>query len=334
MTDEHQNSDNTVREPDAQDKGAAGRRDLATTVERARAVLERSRQVGRKVADEDKELDDLLVRNEEHLAAAAYALSGVTDEERKVLSALKEARQAVTFADNHLEAFARVALRARADAEALPGTEDLEEAQDYAEKIAKAGNLLLQSPMTEDTRENQRRVLIVSAIALLVSSGLASIEKMSLGGTDLKFDPAKLLWLVVATGVACVYCLTAFLSACRRDFRIGDVAHANSAVQLRAILKRVSTDYAVRLESYVDILGALQSIRELPEFVNGLKDVRARESRLEVLKQTIGMLNGVIQRGKALGRLRLWVEILLPVTVAIIALGMCVIFVLRTTGAA
>jgi hypothetical protein len=52
------------------------------------------------------------------------------------------------------------------------------------------------------------------------------------------------------------------------------------------------------------------------------------------LKQTIGMLNGVIQRGKALGRLRLWVEILLPVTVAIIALGMCVIFVLRTTGAA
>jgi len=329
MTDKDPESDIAVREPDAQAQRAAGKADLSTTVERARAVLERSR--GTIVTDEDKELENLLARHKENLAAAAQALSGVSDEELKVVSALKEARQAVTLSDNHLEALAQVALRARADAENLPGTEDLEEAQDYAERIAKAGDLLLHSPITDDTRDNQRRLLIVSAITLLVSSGLASIERLSLGVTDLKFDPAKLVWLAVATGVACVYCLVAFLAACRRDFRIGEVARANSAFQLRVILKHISTHYAVLLESHVHHLRALQSVREMPEFVVALRDVRTRESHLEVVKQYIGMLHGVIHRGKSLGRLRLWVEILLPVTIAIIALGVCVRFVFRAS---
>jgi len=318
-------------------KGSAVGDDVTTTpnsnareaIERARRVLEHSRAVP-PVLEHDQEMEEELAKHEKSRREIAADVQNLNNAANSLNGILQEMRPAILkYRDEKLKALARIAAQALSAAEDSPAVEDLGRARELAKTMSEAAAPLLRSPLAEDTRQNQTRLLIASVLALLVGSGLLSIEKVMVAGAEGKFEPGKLAWVVVAIVFACLYCLTAFIGAYRRDILTSHVSWADAASQLRVVGKQLSAELARLLQLQWKELEELKSCSGETEVRRAVEEqIRVRSLQLELLGQLVGMYHGIMHRTRSLMRLRLWMEFLLPFTVVLIALGLCGRFLL------
>jgi hypothetical protein len=295
-----------------------------------RAVLERAKRVATGVTEQDQELEELLARTNNNMANAAKAIRNATDAQDAMQQSLEQLREEVAKAAEHkLKSYRVIAAQARSSADAMPPLEDLAAAETHATIIGTVSGALLQAPSSKDTQKSQGRLLAASAITLLLSSGLSSLDGIPLGGVTMKFDATKMVWAAVATGIACLYFLITFLQAYYRDLQIGHVLRANSVIRLRPTWKRIVDEYAVILEAHVGQVAELEVPGQSPAaLVTAFDKVTNGERRLEAIRHNITLVSGLLHRAQTLPRLRLWVEVLLPSVIALIALGVCLRFVL------
>ena len=94
----------------------------------------------------------------------------------------------------------------------------LEEAEAFARRAEEVAGTLLTQPLSDNTRQNQWRLLLASGVGLLLSQGLFYLEKVGVGSAELK---ASSPWSVVlAAALALVYFLTVFVFGYLRDKRV------------------------------------------------------------------------------------------------------------------
>jgi hypothetical protein len=302
-------------------------------MERARASLERVRAINAQIPERDEKLEALLARTGQHRVEAAAALASVQEalpKSEATLAPLRALRaEAAEIAKSKLANLRDVAEKARAAADELPDEQDMVQFEAHAGKIAKIAGTLLVAPLSEDAQRVRDRLLVISAIVLLVSFGLVTLQTLEMV-VHVKFVDSKIAWLIVAAGLACLYFLITFLAAYVRDLRVSEVVRANSVLEIRLTWKQILDGYAYHLAEHTQEIARLQDPDQGPaELMADLDRITKGERRLQMLTDEVNVVCTLLRRANSLPRLRLWAEVLLPSAIAVVALGGCVWFAWR-----
>lgn len=237
----------------------------------------------------------------------------------------------------------------------------LEELHSFLQRLAEAIQPMLTEPLTELTRKRQERVLLISAICLLISQGLAFVTKMGIFGAELQ---ASSSWAAaVAAAIVTTYLLIAFVASYVRDMRVHEAMQTVPAMHLDILHKQSFSLYADKLHSQLKaseaVIGEVERselhAKELNSFLQqkdssaavaasskiveemgrtslAQAELKSATAERELIEKRLSYLFGAIESTGTVDRLRLMVELWVPVLISLLSIGMAVKYVLLAVG--
>jgi hypothetical protein len=300
-------------------------------IARCRDILRRAKELSPSIEEDDTE--PLLARAADNQRAVEQIVVSAEAAKRNVIRSVAEAKRSILQDVNALLPLLRNdASDSRAKADELPDLHELEELQNYLKGLSRAGEALLIQPLTDNTRKNQERLLAVSLLTLLLASGLFFVQSTELA--SIKLDAAHPWSIALAAGLLCVYFLVAFLAGYVRDMRVYEVQRLVPVNQLRLLTKRTMQAHATLMATYVSELEAVKrSLESAAVVIKNPVPVLSVHKELQATAQKASILAGVFERSSFLGNLRRWIDLVLPVVIAVLAIAMASYYVVCSFSA-